>query len=86
MHYTSPCLLRDAEDRMVDISNDCHDLMTDLLASQRSDAVTLLRKLQLSAEENEKMSEQMRKMETHMSQMGGMLKLYSQKLGIPNIG
>ncbi|KDR72094.1 hypothetical protein GALMADRAFT_25222, partial [Galerina marginata CBS 339.88] len=51
LHYTSPRLLRDAPSRVEDMANDMHELMTDLLQSRRSDALTLSRQLKKSQAE-----------------------------------
>ncbi|KDR65666.1 hypothetical protein GALMADRAFT_30715, partial [Galerina marginata CBS 339.88] len=48
IHYTSPRLLRDAPSRVEDLANDMHQLMTDLLQSRRSDALTLSLQLKKS--------------------------------------
>lgn len=84
IHYTSPRLYRDAPERMNEIATEYDQLMGDLLASRRSDALELRSQLKQSKEENLKMEAKMGDMETRMLDLARKVQLYSERLGLSN--
>ncbi|KDR73876.1 hypothetical protein GALMADRAFT_71426, partial [Galerina marginata CBS 339.88] len=89
VHYTSPRLLRDAREPMNEIANDFHELMTTLLQSRRTDALTLSRKLKKAEEDKEvmdkkveHMSDKLATQEDKLANQERLLQLYASRLGI----
>jgi len=67
---------------MDDIVTQYDELMTDLLASRRTDALTLRSQLKRSNEDKSTLESKVSEMEAQMLDMASKIQMYSERLGI----
>lgn len=82
IHYTSPRLARDAPEEAGAIINDFHALMTQLLQSRRTEALTLTRQLQEVEDQNKQIAQNNEVLESKLEKMQQIFQNFAQRLGI----
>ena len=82
IHYTSPRLARDASEEIGGIVTDFHTLMTQLLHSRRTEALSLQRQLLEVEERNKEIAESNEVLGAKVNKMEHLLQNFADRLGV----